>query len=88
MVLLDVSKGKKVRITGFIGGANLVNKLRQIGLQPGISVQVLRQAPPDGPFLIQVGDRTIVLERAIIAKIQVEEVDRMFFRLPNFFGKT
>ena len=73
MVLLDVEKGKRVRVLSLNGGAGLEDKLTQHGLYPGDCVRVLRTAPLGGPLLVDVHGREIALGRGIAEKIKVEE---------------
>jgi len=73
MKLIDVEIGKSFRILRFDGGIWLENKLRQLGLLPGSSVRMLRQAPWGGPIMVEVDGRTIAIGRGIASKIYVEE---------------
>ncbi|MBT3189343.1 MAG: ferrous iron transport protein A [Anaerolineae bacterium] len=73
MVLLDVEKGKRVRVLSLNGGTGLEDKLTQHGLYPGDCVRVLRTAPLGGPLLVDVHGREIALGRGIAEKIKVEE---------------
>ena len=74
MKLLDTTKGECVRIIDYRGGKGIGFKLRQLGLSPGREVKVLRQAPLDGPLMIEVDGRSIALGRGIAAKVQVEKI--------------
>ncbi len=73
MVLLDVEKGKQVRVLSLSGGAGLEDKLTQHGLYPGDCVRVLRTAPMGGPLLVDVHGREIALGRGVAEKIMVED---------------
>ena len=75
MVLLDASTGMKVRIVKIKGGKGLGNKCRQLGLCPGNYVQILRQAPFEGPLLIDVEGREVALGIGVAAKIFVEVIE-------------
>lgn len=72
MFLIDVDRGKQVKVIGIRGGQELSFKLRQLGLLPGDRARVMRQAPFGGPIMIEVNGRTIALGRGIAAKITVE----------------
>ena len=74
MVLLNVKVGKSVRVVRLHGGVGLENQLRQMGLLPGDTAKVVRQAPLGGPMLVEIGGRSIALGRGIAAKIEVEEI--------------
>jgi ferrous iron transport protein A len=73
MQLHLVENGKCVRIVGIHGEKTLEAKLRQLGLLPGDSATVLRQAPLGGPVMIEVDGRTIAVGRNIASRIEVEE---------------
>ena len=73
MQLLQVEKGRTVRLKSFQGGASLEHKLRQLGLLPGDTMRVLRRAPLGGPILIDVDGRAIALGRGIASKVEVED---------------
>lgn len=70
--LLNTPNGKKLKITGVVGGKTLNDKLRQYGLFVGDQVRVLRLAPLGGPVLIEANGREIALGRGIAAKIIVD----------------
>jgi len=76
MQLLDVENGKSVYILHFDGGIWLEDKLRQLGLLPGSSVRMLRQAPWGGPIMIEVDGREIAIGKGVASKIYVEEESR------------
>ncbi len=72
MVLQEAMSGSIVRITGFVGNRSLEGKLRQLGLMPGDLARVLRIAPFDGPFLLEVSGREIAVSSNIASIIMVE----------------
>jgi len=72
MVLTEAQNGATVRIVDFATGAGLAAKLRQLGLVPGDTARVIRQAPFRGPILLEIRGREIALGRSIAARIQVE----------------
>ncbi len=74
MNLLDVPKGKSVRIVDFLGGKSVFYKLVQLGVSPGRVVKVLRYAPMGGPLMLDVEGRSVALGRRIAGRIQVEVV--------------
>lgn len=73
-ILLQAQIGKTVRIQGVEGGKALAVKLRQYGLFIGDQARIIRQAPFDGPILLEVNGREIALGRGIAAKVIVEEI--------------
>ena len=70
MHLIDIENDDWIKISGFEGAIELT--LRQYGLFPGDVARVVRKAPLDGPFLLEIGGREIALSRRIAAKIIVE----------------
>jgi ferrous iron transport protein A len=72
MVLLEAASGSLVRITGFSTGRGLEGKLRQLGLQPGDCARVVRIAPFEGPYLLEINGRQIAVGQGIASKILVE----------------
>lgn len=74
MTLLDSPKGKLVRIIEYKGGKGVGFKLRQLGLNPGREVRVLRHAPLGGPVMIAFDSRSVALGRGIAARVEVEAV--------------
>lgn len=75
MRLIDTSSGKKVRVLGILGGFGLAYKLRQLGIMPGDTIQVIQRAPFGGPLLIEVNGRKVAIGRGVASKIEVEEVE-------------
>jgi Fe2+ transport system protein FeoA len=71
--LSQVDHNKKVQILEIQGDIGLQEKLRQLGLLPGDTACILRQAPFGGPVLIEVGGREIALGRQIAFNILVKE---------------
>ncbi len=75
MALIQAVSGMSVRIIGFSSGHELESKLRQLGILPGDTAKVIRQAPMGGPFLIEICGREIALGQSIAAKINVEVIE-------------
>ncbi len=72
MKLLDIPKGRTVRIINYQGGKGVESKLRQLGLNPGREVKVLRYAPLGGPVMLDVEGRSVALGRGIAERVIVE----------------
>lgn len=73
MDLSEVSSGKWVKLTRFVGGEGISIKLRCLGIMPGDVAQVKRSAPFGGPILLEIAGREIALGRRIARRIEVEE---------------
>ena len=74
MILIDAAIQTPLRITGFVKGYDLEARLRQLGLVPGDSLRILRQAPLGGPLLVEINGRSIALGRGVAARVEVEEI--------------
>jgi Fe2+ transport system protein FeoA len=75
MVLGDTHSGMNVRIVRFKDSRGLEGKLRQLGILPGDAARIIRQAPFDGPFLLEIRGREIALGSRIADGIIVEEIE-------------
>ncbi len=75
MALIQAVSGMSVKIIGFKSGHDLESKLRQLGILPGDTAKVIRQAPLGGPVLIEISGREIALGQSIAEKITVEEIE-------------
>ncbi len=74
MLLTDAESGAAIRIVGFKASPSLSAKLRQLGMVPGDNARVIRRAPFDGPFLLEICGREIALGRSIAAKVLIEVI--------------
>jgi Fe2+ transport system protein FeoA len=70
--LIDVEKGKQVRITIVEGGQGIMAKLNRFGLYVGDHARVVRYAPFSGPVLLEVRGMEIAVGRGIASRILVE----------------
>lgn len=59
-------------ITQFKGGDKVHQRMTQHGIYPGDKVRITRAAPLDGPFLVEVSGREIIIGRSLAHKILVE----------------
>lgn len=71
--LVDVEKGRLVKIASFDGGHGMKTKLNRFGIYPGDLARVVRHAPFHGPVLLEVRGMEIALGRGIASLIMVEE---------------
>jgi ferrous iron transport protein A len=70
--LIDVEKGKQVKITSFEGENGIITKLNRFGIYPGDLARVVRHAPFQGPILLEIRGMEIALGRSIASLIMVE----------------
>jgi len=70
--LSTIDEGKTVRIVKIVGGRGLVRRLYEIGLLPGVEIQVLRNSK-HGPVIIRNSvSGTFSLGFGVARKIMVE----------------
>ncbi len=70
--LIDVEKGVQVKIAAFSGAPGYTNRLNRFGLYPGDLARIIRQAPFDGPVLLEVRGMEIALGKNIASHVLVE----------------
>ena len=71
MPLTMVQTGKRVRVVGIDGGRRLQARLAQMGLMPGVEIDVINNTF-HGPFIVGVKGSRVVLGRGMALKIMVE----------------
>lgn len=71
MPLTMVQQGLKVRLVGIDAGRNLQSRLADLGLIPGVEIDVIINSFR-GPFIVGVKGSRVVLGRGMAAKINVE----------------
>ncbi len=68
----DISEiGVTVRIQSLRGHDQIVQRLRELGLHPGIEVEYVGQAPFAGPRILRVGATLIALRSEEAACVQL-----------------
>ncbi|MEI7848100.1 MAG: FeoA family protein [Chloroflexota bacterium] len=72
MRLIEVDEGIWVKVIGFDGEAKFQDRLLHHGLYPGDLARILRVAPMNGPFLVEVSGRELAIGRDVARKILVE----------------
>jgi ferrous iron transport protein A len=75
MSLVEVSPGSEVVIGALGCSADSADRLREIGLRPGVSVRVLQRSVL-GAIVIAVGFSTVALDRETARSIAVYGVSR------------
>ncbi len=73
--LIDVEKGVQVKIASFTGAPGYTSRLNRFGLYPGDLARIVRQAPFDGPVLLEVRGMEIALGKNIAAHILVDRIE-------------
>lgn len=72
--LWDAPKKATVRVTELLAGLNplVVNRLREMGLEPGQLLLCLGRGPFNGPLVVQVQDCVYTLEQQVARHILVQ----------------
>jgi len=68
--LAEINKGEKVTIKTLAGGKSFKEKLVNLGLLPGVEIEVV-STTPKGPFILKIRDSKIVLGYGMVQKILV-----------------
>lgn len=71
MPLSVVPEGEEVRILGFRGGAQFVQKLSAMGFVPGSRIRVIR-SQSGGPMIVLIRGSQMAIGRGVASKIEVE----------------
>ena len=74
--LAHLQRGQRARVVGYGGGIedSAARRLFDLGLSPGIEVEMVRRAPLRDPVIYRVGDYEIALRREQSAAIHVDRV--------------
>jgi ferrous iron transport protein A len=72
--LWDAPKKATVRISALVSGLNplVVNRLREMGLEPGQLLLCLGRGPFNGPLVVQVQDCVYTLEQQVAQHILIQ----------------
>lgn len=73
--LLDIPKGKKVKIHTIQRGHGFQKKLQAMGIREGQTVTIISKQPFRGPLTIMVGSSQMTLGRGMAQKITVEVLE-------------
>jgi ferrous iron transport protein A len=71
--LWDAPKRATVRVTELVAGLNplVVNRLQEMGLEPGQLVECFGRGPFKGPVVVQIQDCVYTLEQEIAQQILI-----------------
>lgn len=68
----DLKRGQKAIVRTIGRGRGVERKMFEMGIRPGIEIELLEIHPFKGPLLFQVGQSKIVLGRNLAATVEVE----------------
>ncbi len=75
MLTLDgVKEGEKIKIREIIGGRGMRQRLCELGVIPGSTVEVIKNALFGGPILLKTDGGEVAVGRGIAKRIIVEAV--------------
>jgi len=71
----DMESGEVGKVVELLGGAGMQNRLKSLGIRPGVKISKVNSAFNRGPVVLKVGRAQTVLGFGISYKVLVE-VDR------------
>lgn len=71
--LLDIKEGCKAVVKDVESGYNLKHRLYELGILPGVELEVIQRAPFGGPIKVKVYDYCLAIRRGEAYYILVEE---------------
>ena len=72
-LLGDLKPGERARIERIEGGGALRRRMMDMGIVPGVEIEVVRCAPFGGPLQIRLKGYYLAMRRGECAKIKVSE---------------
>jgi Fe2+ transport system protein FeoA len=69
--LTNLGEGERATVTHTFGGSEIVRRLAEMGLTPGVEVRVLRKCPFRGPLEIEVRGVELALGYGVSSKVFV-----------------
>ncbi len=68
----SLEQGQTGKISLIRGGYNLLNRLLDMGLEPGSEICAVRVTPPNGPVEVAVGKSRVILGKGMASKVFVD----------------
>jgi ferrous iron transport protein A len=75
VVLTALKTGERALISNIIRGRGVQQRLMDLGLIPGTSIEVISHHPFGGPILLKVGSSHVALGRGVAKAIEVEKLN-------------
>ncbi|MEA1961962.1 MAG: FeoA family protein [Bacillota bacterium] len=72
MKLIEMKPGDKAQISSILKGGNFQRKMFEMGIMPGVQIELIARHPFRGPLLIKVGQSQVALGRGVAAALDVE----------------
>lgn len=81
-LLGDLKPGERARVERIEGGGALRRRMMDMGIVPGVEVEVVRCAPFGGPLQIRLKGYYLAMRREECAKIMVGEIHQGHIEIP------
>ncbi len=72
--LAGVHAGKKVKVIGLPSGRDSIGRLVNLGIGPGVELEVMTSHPFRGPVVVRVDGNPVAIGHGLAARITIEEV--------------
>lgn len=70
--LTDMNTGETGKVMELLGGFGLVNRLKSLGIRPGVNIKKISSSFFHGPVVLQIGNNQTALGHGISHKIIIE----------------
>jgi len=81
-LLGDLKPGERARIERIEGGGALRRRMMDMGIVPGVELEVVRRAPWGGPLQVRLKGYYLAMRRGECAKIIVNEMHQEHIEHP------
>ena len=68
----NLEQGQCGKISLIRGGYNLLQRLLDMGLEPGTKIRAVRVTPPNGPVEVSVGNSNVILGKGMASKVFID----------------
>jgi ferrous iron transport protein A len=72
MLLSELKGGQAATISRLSGGRQVQRRLFEIGLAPGVKVEMVSRHPFHGPVVVKINHSRVVIGRRVAAQVEVE----------------
>jgi ferrous iron transport protein A len=78
----DLKPGERARIERIEGGGALRRRMMDMGIVPGVELEVVRRAPWGGPLQVRLKGYYLAMRRGECAKIIIDEIHQEHLEHP------
>ena len=72
MAIGNLEQGQCGRVSFIRGGYNLLNRLLDLGIEPGANIRAIKTKTPNGPVEISVRNSKVILRKGLASKVFVD----------------